>query len=106
LAALVLWAGAGCVRVPTDAEKHKIVTHLITATANGQTLLRWDSQKDLIYTVLVGDRFTATQWTPLPNGANLRGTGAPIEMSIPENPNRVRTYKLMAVPVPPADAKR
>ena len=106
LAALVLLAGAaGCIRVPTDAEKHKIVTHLITATANGQTILRWDSRKDLVYTILVGERFTATQWKPLPNGANLRGTGAPIELTVPEDPNRLHTYKLMAMPVQPADAK-
>jgi len=106
LAALVLFAAAGCIRVPTDAEKHKIVTHLITATANGQTILRWDSRQDLIYTILVGDRFNSTQWTPLPIGSNLRGTGAPIELTIPEDPNRMRTYKLMAVPTQPAEAKR
>jgi len=106
LIVLLLFAAVGCVRVPTDAEKHKIVTHLITATANGQTILRWDSRKDLIYTILVGDRFTATQWTPLPNGSHLRGTGSPIELTIPEDPNRIRTYKLMASPAQPADAKR
>ena len=106
LVALVLFMAGGCVRVPTDAEKHKIVTHLITATANGQTILHWDSRKDLIYTILVGERFTSTQWTALPNGSNLRGTGAPIELTIPEDPNRPRTYKLMAKPAQPADVKR
>ena len=105
LAALVLLAGVGCIRVPTDAEKHKIVTHLITATANGQTILRWDSRKDLVYTVLVGDRYNATQWKPLPQVNNLRGTGEPIEFTLPENPNRPQTYKLMAVPVQ-SDGKR
>ena len=99
LAALALLAVVGCVRVPTDAEKHKIVTHLITATANGQTILRWDSRTDLIYTVLVGNRFNATQWKPLPQANNLRGTGRPIELTIPEDPNRPQTYKMMAVPV-------
>ena len=98
--ALVLFAG--CVRVPTDAEKHKIETRLISASANGQTTLRWDSRQDLVYTVMVGDRFTSSQWKPLPNAINLRGTGEPIELHVTEEPNRTRTYQLMAVPVQPA----
>lgn len=105
-AVAALFLLAGCIRVPTDAEKHKIVTRLITATANGQTILRWDSRKDLVYTVLVGDRLSAMQWTPLQNASNLRGTGAPIELHVPEDPNRPRTYNLMAVPAQSSDAKR
>ena len=105
LAALVLCAGAGCVHVLTDAEQHKIVTRLITATANGQTILRWDTRPDLVYTILVGDRFTATQWKPLPNGTNVRGTGTQLELIVPEDPNRPHSYKLMAVPIERAGAK-
>jgi len=105
-AALLLLALAGCVRVPTDEEKSKIVTQLITATANGQTFLRWETRRDLQYTVLMADRFTAAQWKPLENAQNLRGTGEPIELRVSENPNRPRSYKLLAVPVQPANAKR
>jgi hypothetical protein len=97
---------AGCVRVPTDEEKSKIVTQLITATANGQTFLRWESRRDLEYTVLWANRFTASEWKPLENAIKLRGTGEPIEMRVPEDPSRPRTYKLLAVPLQAAGAKR
>ncbi len=100
LAALLLGAAAGCVRVPTAEEQSKIVTRLITATANGQTLLRWETRPGLEYTVLWASRFTAAEWKPLENAIKLRGTGEPIELKIPEDPNRPRTYKLLAVPRP------
>lgn len=105
-AALLLLTVAGCVRVPTDEEKSKIVTQLITATANGQTFLRWETRRDLQYTVLTAERFTATQWKPLEHAQNLRGTGEPIELRVPEDPNRPRSYKLLAVPVQSANAQR
>jgi len=99
LAALLLCVAAGCVRVPTDEEKSKIVTRLITATANGQTLLRWETRPDLEYTVLWANRFSAAEWKPLEKAIKLRGTGEPIELKLPEDPNRPRTYKLLAAPV-------
>jgi hypothetical protein len=101
LAALVLYVGAGCIRVPAESEKNKIVTQLISATANGLTILRWESRSDLIYTILVANRLSSSEWKPLENGVNLRGTGEAMELRIPENPSHPRTYKLMAVPLHP-----
>ena len=106
LAALVLYAAAGCVRVPAESEKNKIVTQLISATANGLTILRWESRSDLIYTILVANRFATADWKPLEKGGNLRGTGEAMELRIPEDPSRPRTYKLMAVPLHPPSTKR
>ncbi|MCX7009945.1 MAG: hypothetical protein NTY53_22345 [Kiritimatiellaeota bacterium] len=106
MAALVLYAAAGCVRVPAESEKNKIVTQLITATANGLTILRWETRPDLEYTILTADRFNAVQWKPLENGKNLRGSGEPIELRVSEDPNHPRTYKLLAVPVQPTGTKR
>ena len=97
IATLVCLAGISCVRVPIH--KDKIETRLITATANGQTLLCWDSRTNLLYTVLVADRFDAPQWQPLANFANLRGTGAMMQFHLPEDVNRPRCYKLMALPL-------
>ena len=97
IAALVCLVGFGCVRVPVH--KDKIETRLITATANSQTLLCWDSRTNLLYTVLVADRFDAPQWQPLANLANLRGTGATMQFHLPEDPNHPRCYKLMALPL-------
>lgn len=99
LAALVLYAGAGCIRVPAESEKNKIVTQLVSATANGLTILQWKSRTDLIYTVLVANRYAATDWKPLENGTSLRGTGETMELRIPEDLSHPRTYKLMASPV-------
>lgn len=95
IAALVLFAISGCVRVPTE-NKGKIETRLITATAGGQTILCWDSRADLTYTILVAERFDAVQWQPLPNLSNLRGTGQRMEFKLQEDPNRPRCYKIFA----------
>ncbi|TAN36157.1 MAG: hypothetical protein EPN23_09360 [Verrucomicrobia bacterium] len=96
LAALVLLGTSGCVRVPI--QKEKIETRLITVTTSSQTTLCWDSRTDLIYTVLVAERFDAAQWQPLANLTNLRGTGARMQFQVPEDPNHPRTYKLYAHP--------
>lgn len=97
--ALLFFILAGCVRVPLN--KDAIRTQLISATANDLTILNWSSRTDMIYTVMVSDRFTSAQWQPLPEGTNLRGTGDTMELRIKEDPNHPRTYKLQAVPLRP-----
>ena len=97
LAALVCLLDIGCVRVPV--QKERIETRLITATANGQTILCWDSRIDMIYTVLFAERFDAVQWQPLPNFTNLHGTGERMQFQLPDDPTHPRSYKLLALPL-------
>ena len=101
MAALVMFMAAGCVRVPV--KRDKIETRLISVTANGYTVLSWNSRADMIYTVLVADRLTSSHWEPLPSGINLRGTGATMQLGVQEVAGGSRTYKLIAAPLrPPA----
>jgi hypothetical protein len=97
LAALVLFSVGGCVRVPV--QRDKIETRLISATANGQTILCWESRTDLLYTVLVADRFETAQWKQLEGFVNLRGTGGTMQFQLAEDPHHPRTYKLRALPL-------
>lgn len=97
LAALMLFSTGGCVRVPL--QRDKIETRLISATANGQTILCWESRTDLLYTVLVADRFETAQWQQLEGYVNLQGTGNTMQFRLAEDPNHPRTYKLRALPL-------
>ena len=97
MAALILFSTSGCVRVPV--QRDKIETRLISASANGQTTLWWESRTDLLYTVLVADRFETAQWKPLEGYVNLHGTGGTMQFRLSEDPNRPRTYKLQALPL-------
>lgn len=80
-------------------QRDMIETRLISATANGQTTLCWDSRTDLLYTVLVADRFETSQWQPLAGYANLPGTGKRMEFHLREDSGHPRTYKLLALPL-------
>gem|GEM_PF-1305257 len=98
----LLLAAAGCVRVPEKHDaRHAVETTLFCATANGRTTLSWHSRTNMVYTVLVADRWNAMRWQPLPLCERQRGTGGVMEYTMDEESGRQRVYKLYAAPVAP-----
>ena len=96
----LLLAVAGCVHAPDKHDpRHAVETTLLCAYANVKTTLSWQSRTNLVYTVLVSDRWSALRWVALPACTQQRGTGGLMEYVIEEQPGRLRVYKLYAAPL-------
>ena len=98
----LLLAVPGCVRMPEKHDaRHKVETTLFCATANGRTTLSWQSRTNLVYSILVAERWNAMRWQALPACVRQRGTGGVMEYTMAEEAGRQRVYKLYAAPLAP-----
>lgn len=94
--AALLLAGSGCVTETLNSRDDALAeTKLIVTRAGSDVNLSWNSSPGLLYTVYYNDSKTLSgQWTPLPQGVNIRGTGGPVQLKDSVPVARQRYYRL------------
>lgn len=86
----------GCSTAPVPIT-FPVSPKMATSCAGGKTTISWKSAGDLTYTIYYTDAPVGTlaDWKPLPQGANLRGTGQQITISDQADAKSSRRYLLL-----------
>ncbi len=94
---LTVFILAGCATAPAPLE-FPVSPPMATSCAGGETIITWKAASNQTYTIYYTDAPPGKlpDWKPLPQGTNLRGTGAQITVTDRAGVDSSRRYLLLA----------